>query len=596
MPRVLGRSITSDQVLTGVALSTRTAFLRRLIQESIRRIGKRNNPLADGGPKQPSIRPCYARQILGGPSVDTGPFVGLEVFVMRGLGILPVVSLVLSTLFSSPLSRAGEPPAAASPPSASPASTASKTDLAVQRTKLANGLEVILHEDHRTPIVSVNLWYHAGSKDEPEGRNGFAHLFEHMMFQGSKHVAEDMYFRYLERVGATDINGTTSTDRTNYFETIPKNQLELALWLESDRMGFLLDHVDEKSFESQRSVVKNERRQSYENRPYGLVPQYVSEALYPKGHPYHRLTIGTPRDLDAATLEDVKAFFRTYYVPNNATLVVAGDVDPKKTLALVEKYFGPVPGAPIPCAALANPRQGCTGAPRAIPAPGPAAVTNLEVAANVELPRVEIAWNTPSFFQPGDAELDFLSHVLSSGKTSRLYKRLVYDMRIAQDVYAYQSSRELGSQFEIGATAQPGHTADELFKAIEDELDKLRKEGLRSGELARARAEVTSGLVFEIEKNGGRANMLNTYNHYTGKPDYLKNDLARYEAINEAGVQNAAKNFLGPKRVITKITPDKTAPIFGVLRSINGQPAPPPETGPSPTPQPPSPAGRGGAR
>ena len=467
-----------------------------------------------------------------------------------------------------------------------PPSSAAKPKLAVERTRLPNGLELILHEDPRTPVVSVNLWYHVGSKDEAEGRSGFAHLFEHMMFQGSKHVGEDMFFRYLERVGTTDTNGTTSTDRTNYFETVPKNQLELVLWLESDRMGFLLDHVDTKSFENQREVVKNERRQSYENRPYGLVPQFVSEALYPPEHPYHRLTIGTPRDLEAGTLEDVKGFFRTYYVPNNATLVVAGDIDRKKTLGLVEKYFGPIPGSPLPCAALAKPRAGCVGAPRPTVSASLPSEARLEIAANVELPRVEIAWNTPSFFQPGDAELDFLAHVLASGKTSRLYKRLVYDMHIAQEVYAYQASRELGSMFEIGALAQPGHTADELLAAIEDELDKVRKEGLRAGEIARARAEVTAGLVFEVERVGGRANMFNTYNHYTGRPDYLEQDLARYEAVSEAGVQNAAKASLGAQRVVLRVTPDKAAPLAGELRSkTGGYPARPPAGAPPMRPQ-----------
>ncbi len=469
-------------------------------------------------------------------------------------------------------------------------SPAARPRLAIEKSKLANGLEVVLHEDHRTPIVSVNIWYHVGSKDEPMGRNGFAHLFEHMMFQGSKHVSEDMYFRYLERNGASDINGTTSTDRTNYFETVPKNRLELALWLESDRMGFLLDHVDKDSFEGQRNVVLNERRQSYENRPYGLVPQFVSEAMYPQGHPYHRLTIGTPADLNAANVEDVKAFFRTYYLPNNATLVIAGDIDMKKTRDLVEKYFGPIPAAPIPCSALANPRAGCVGAPRAMPAAAPLGEVKLDIAANVELPRVSISWNTPRFFQPGDAELDFLSHVLSSGKTSRLFKRLVYDMRIAQDVYANQSSREMGSMYEIGATAQPGHTADELLAAIEDELDKLRKEGLRPGEIERARAEVTSGLVFEIESGSGRANMLNTYNHYTGNPDFLGSDLARYEAVTPAGVQNAAKTYLGANRVVARVTPDKSAPIAGELRTVNGRPpASNVAKGPATSPPPPTP-------
>jgi zinc protease len=215
--------------------------------------------------------------------------------------------------------------------------------LPFERFVLPNGLEVILHEDHRTPIVAVNVWYHVGSKDEPAGKNGFAHLFEHVMFQGSKHVAEDTFFKYLERAGASDRNGTTNTDRTNYFETVPSNELALALWLESDRMGWLLDHANQETFKSQRDVVKNERRQNYENAPYGLVIQFIREALYPKDHPYHLLTIGTPQDLDAATFEDVTAFFRTWYLPNNATLVVAGDIDPKAAKELITQYFGSVP-------------------------------------------------------------------------------------------------------------------------------------------------------------------------------------------------------------------------------------------------------------
>ena len=221
---------------------------------------------------------------------------------------------------------------------------ASKIALATSSTRLDNGLEVILHEDHRTPIVAVEIWYHVGSKDEPAGRQGFAHLFEHLMFQGSKHVPEDTYFRYLERTGASNVNGTTNQDRTNYFETVPKNRLELALWLESDRMGFLLEHVDEQTFAGQREVVKNERRQNYENAPYGMVPRFVAEALYAAAHPYHHLTIGSLENLDRATLEDVRRFFRTWYLPSNATLVVAGDIDPQATRAVVDKYFGPILG------------------------------------------------------------------------------------------------------------------------------------------------------------------------------------------------------------------------------------------------------------
>jgi zinc protease len=459
-----------------------------------------------------------------------------------------ILSLSSLLAFALPVARAGQARADVAAPMVAPT-------VAVEKTKLANGLELILHEDHRTPIVTVNVWYHVGSKDEPQGKNGFAHLFEHVMFQGSKHIPEDAYFRYLERSGATDVNGTTALDRTNYFETVPANRLELALWMESDRMGFLLSHVDQATFESQREVVKNERRQNYENAPYGLVFQYINERLYPANHPYHLLTIGTPKDLDAASLADVKAFFRTWYLPNNATVVVAGDFDKTKTKALVDKYFGPIPGGPLP-------------ARSPVPEAKLTSEVRLDVAAGVELPRVYVSWITPKMFAPGDAELDLVARVLSGGKTSRLYKRLVYDMQIAQDVSAYQGSGQLGSNFEIMATAQPGHTAAEMLKAIDEELASLKTAGLHEGELARARTSFTSGLMFDIERDGARANMINTYNQLAGDPGYLPKDLARYATATDAAVLDAAKQWL-PKaqRIVTVVTPTKGAPIAGVLNA-----------------------------
>jgi predicted Zn-dependent peptidase len=452
----------------------------------------------------------------------------------------------LACALGAPAARAAEPESV-------------RIDLAVEKTKLANGLEVVLHEDHRTPIVTVNLWYHVGSKDEPSGKNGFAHLFEHVMFQGSKHVPEDTYFRFLERAGATDINGTTSTDRTNYFETVPANRLELALWLESDRMGFLLDHVDQQTFSGQRDVVKNERRQSYENAPYGMVPQFVHEALYPAEHPYRNLTIGSPQDLDRATLDDVKAFFRTWYVPNNATLVVAGDIDKKKTLALVEKYFGPIPSGTLPA-------RRYQASPGPVPDVKLAGETRLEVEAGVELPRVYISWPTPPYFAAGDGELDLLARALTSGKTSRLYKRLVYDDQIAQDVASYQASAQLGSMFEIVATAKPGHTADELVKAIDEELGKVRSGGVTDAELARAKTSFLADEVFSLEGVGSRANTFNTFNQYVGDPGYLPKYFDRYEKMTAASVRDAARTLLPEKaRIVTVVTPKKDAPICGVL-------------------------------
>jgi predicted Zn-dependent peptidase len=438
---------------------------------------------------------------------------------------------------------------AADPPASAPAP--SFTSLRPEKVKLANGLEVIFDEDHRTPIVTVNLWYHVGSKDEAPHRNGFAHLFEHVMFQGSKHVPEDTYFRHLEKAGATAINGTTNTDRTNYFETVPANQLELALWLESDRMAYLLDHADEATFKSQREVVKNERRQNYENAPYGLVIEAIRSEVFPEGHPYHLLTIGTPADLDAAQLDDVRSFFRTYYVPNNATLVLSGDFDRKKAAALVEKWFGPIPrGRDVPKKTAAK-----------VEHPGEA---RIEVEAGVELARVYVTWPTPAFFAPGDGELDLVAHVLTGGKTSRLWKRLVYDMQIAQSVSASQQSSELASVFEIVATAKPGHTPAELLKVIDEELDKLRKNGVEDGELARAKTTIVADTLFDLERSSARGNRLNNYNHYVGDPGFLDRDLARTTTATTKSVTQAAATWIKEKdRVVTIVSTKKDAPIAG---------------------------------
>ncbi|MDB4941190.1 MAG: Zinc protease [Labilithrix sp.] len=469
---------------------------------------------------------------------------------MRRLAPLPVLAALAGALFCSTVPAHADAPKDAVPPLA--------VSLTASRITLPNGLEVILDEDHRTPIVTVNVWYHVGSKNEAAHRNGFAHLFEHVMFQGSKHVPEDTYFRFLEKAGATSINGTTSDDRTNYFETVPANQLELALWLESDRMGFLLQHADDATFKSQREVVKNERRQNYENAPYGMVPIFEGEELYPPTYPYHYPTIGSPEDLDAATFEDVTQFFRTNYVPNNATLVLSGDFDKARATALVTKWFGPIPrGRDVPRLK-----------PTAITHPGEA---RLDVEAGVELPRVEIDWITPSFFAPGDAELDLVGHVLAGGKTSRLYKRLVYDLQIAQSVSASQQSQELNSVFEISATAKPGHTADELLKVIDEELARLRKDGVQDAELSRGRTSIVANTFFALERSSSRADLLNSYAHHTGDPNYLARDVARTNGATTTSVAEAARTWLKEKdRVVTVITPNKDAPLSGRLVKKTG--------------------------
>jgi predicted Zn-dependent peptidase len=465
---------------------------------------------------------------------------------MRKHRLAVLAALALPVAFVA-VSSPGIPRARAADPDAA------KITLATQTSRLANGLELVLHEDHRAPIVAVNLWYHVGSKEEAQGRHGFAHLFEHVMFQGSKHVPEDTYFRYLERVGASDVNGSTAEDRTNYHETVPKNRLELALWLESDRMGFLLDHVDQQTFAGQRDVVKNERRQNYENAPYGMTWQYLDEALWPADHPYHHLAIGSPEDLDAASLEDVKQFFRTWYVPNNATLVIAGDIDPQETRRLVEKYFGPIPAGKVPDRAM----------PPKVELPGEVRV---EMEAGVELPRVVIAWPTPAYFAPGDSDLDLLAQVMTTGKTSRLYKRLVYDDQIAQDVSSSQSSGQLGSKFVVTATAKPGHTPEELLEAIRQEIQKLQTGAISDAELGRARTTFLAHEAFGLEGVGERADIINSFVHYTGDPNYLQKDVARYEAATPKSLGDAARTWLPlDRRVVAVVRPVKGAPLSGRL-------------------------------
>ncbi len=441
------------------------------------------------------------------------------------------------------------PAAAADAPSSAVASVD-----AVERYVLENGLEVILHEDHRAPLVAVNVWYHVGSKDEPAGKNGFAHLFEHLMFQGSKNVGEDMFFRYLESAGASERNGTTNLDRTNYFEVVPKTQLPLVLWLESDRMGTLLDHVTKETFESQREVVKNERRQNYENAPYGLVWGMVRAALYPKDHPYHLQTIGTPEDLDAATLDDVRAFFRTWYVPNNATLVVAGDLDKKRAKELIAQYFGPI-------------AKGSPAKPHKAAMPVTLAKEKvLTVEADVELPRLMLTWPTPRGYDPGDAELDLLAHVLGGGKTSRLHKKLVYDLQIAQDVSVYQSSSLLAGDFDIVVTLRKDHTPEEAKKVVDDVLDELRKKPPSKDELARAQTSIVSQMVFSRERLSTRADTFNYYNQTVGDPAFFAKDLARYEKPTAKDVQNALLTWVPKgKRIVTMVTPKKGAPRAGKL-------------------------------
>ena len=407
------------------------------------------------------------------------------------------------------------------------------------KTTLSNGLDVIVHEDRRMPLVAVNVWYHVGSKNERPGMTGLAHLFEHLMFEGSEHHPNG-YFGPLQEAGAS-LNGSTSTDRTNYWEVVPTSALELALWMEADRMGWLLPALSQERLDTQRGVVLNERRQSYENRPYGLAQFAVMAAMFPANHPYHWPTIGEPADIAAATLEDVRGFFSRYYHPANASLTIAGDVDAGVVLRQVERLFGEIPaGEPV--------------APPLVPTPAPAqGARRLVLEDRVELPRLYLAWPSPGLFGDDDAELDLVADLVANGRTSRLYSRLIHDRRIAVELAGGQTSRELGGTFQIVASAAPGHTLDELELAVHEELGRFMHEGPTAEEVERGRVQAESAFVFRVQSLGGfggKADQLNAYNVYRQAPDSFTEDLARYLSATPESLQRAATRWLQPERAV----------------------------------------------
>ena len=417
-----------------------------------------------------------------------------------------------------------------------------RLSLPYSRFVLPNGLNVIMHEDHSTPTVAVNIWYHAGSAREKTGRTGFAHLFEHILFEGSGHVAEGDFDNLLEAAGANN-NGSTNNDRTNYYESMPSNALELALFLESDRMGYLLDAMSPEKVDGQRDVVKNERRQRIENQPYGMAFITLGENLYPNDHPYHWPTIGYMDDLTAASYEDVVDFFKKYYAPNNASVVIAGDIDPAQTRALVEKWFSDV-------------KRGVAVPPQATPSAYVENEKRLIMEDRVQLPRLYMAWLSAPQYTPGDAELDLLSNILAGGLNSRLYKRLVYDLQIAQDVSAFQNSNRLSSEFIIIATARSGHTLTELEAVIQEEINKVKNEAPSARELQRAVNQYEAAFLRGLESIDGKADQLNEYFMYTGNPDYMNEDLARYQAVSVDDLSAVAKTYLrGDGRVVLSIVP-----------------------------------------
>jgi zinc protease len=437
-----------------------------------------------------------------------------------------------------------------------PVRAAGAPDIPFEKYVLPNGLEVILHQDTAVPTVHVEVWYKVGSKDEVPGRTGFAHLFEHIMFQGTKHIPEDTYFKYLAEAGASNRNGSTSNDRTNYFETLPSNQVELGLWLESSRMGFLLERPSfQSTFENQRDVVKNERRQRVENVPMGGVEKVRNEAFYPPDHPYYHEVIGSMADLDAATETDIKSFFYKYYAPNNAILLVAGDIDVPRTKGLIEKYFGPIPsGPPIT-------RR---------PAPPPVPFTaekRVAMEAKVNLPAEVMTWHTPPMYQPGDAEMDVLAEILGTGKTSRLYKRLVYDLKIAQAVNTSNSSLIHAGEFEISFTPLAGHTLAEIEKIVDEEVEKVRSQPVEERELERAKNRIRTLFFRSLEPLAGRGSHLLSYDYFAGDPGFLQRDLARYQGVQAATLQQYASQLLRKEgRIVITIESNPQAPIMGRLK------------------------------
>ncbi len=435
----------------------------------------------------------------------------------------------------------------ATPPSVHSQAAPSEQAITVdyERFRLDNGLDVILHRDASTPVITVNTWYHVGSARESPGRTGFAHLFEHLMFEGSGHVPEGAIDTWIEAAGGST-NGSTTTDRTNYYVDAASNALDLALFLDADRMASLLDAMDLESVDGQRDVVKNERRQSYENRPYGLAYSLLGQTLYPAGHPYHWPVIGSMADLSAASYDDVVEFYRTYYTPNNASLVVAGDLDLGEARQLVEKWYGSIPRGP------ALPEQ-------PVSRPHLDGETRLVHTDAVQLPRLYLAWHSPAAYAPADAAMTALAQVLSGGKNSRLYKRLVYDLEIAQDVAAFQDGNGLGGAFYVQATARPGIGLDRLEAEIDAEIARVQNDAPDARELARVVNGIEASFLDGLETVDGfrgKADQLNAYLVNTGTPDYFEEDLARFRALSPRDLSDAAMSFLTGDRVVLSVVPE----------------------------------------
>ncbi len=416
-------------------------------------------------------------------------------------------------------------------------------DIKYEKHRLKNGLEVILHKDNSLPILSVNIWYRVGSANEVKGKTGLAHLFEHMMFQGSKNVPKEMHFKYIQEAGGT-LNGSTSFDRTNYYETLPSNSLELALWLESDRMGFLLDTLDEAKLENQREVVMNERRQRYDNQPYGRAWEILFSNLFPENHPYHCPTIGWMKDIESYSLDDVRNFFKRYYSPNNASIVIAGDIDYEATFDLVKKYFDEIPsfdGKPeiiVPKSELKESKI-------------------IEQEDNVQFPRIYLMWKSDKLYAEDDAKLDFLANALSGSKNTRLYKKLIFDNHLALEAFAFQYSIQKDGVFVISATARPDVSLDTLKEIILSEIDKIIGEGITPFELEKSKNTIISDYIYSLQNISSLADQLNNYNMTLGEPNSFRFDLDRYNKLEIEEVKEATKKYLSKPFVELRIVPKK---------------------------------------
>jgi zinc protease len=421
-------------------------------------------------------------------------------------------------------------PAPAAP--AARAAAPAPITISYQRFVLKNGLTLLVHEDHKAPIVAVNIWYHVGSKNERPGRTGFAHLFEHLMFNGSEHFNDD-YFQPFERIGATDQNGTTNQDRTNYFENVPTNALDVALWMESDRMGHLLGAIDTAKVNEQRGVVQNEKRQG-ENQPYGKVNLLMTEGTYPAGHPYSWSVIGSMADLNGASVDDVKEWFRTYYGPNNAVIVLAGDITPETARQKVEQFFGDIPATP-PIAKQETWVARRTGSHREI------------MQDRVPQARIYKEWNIPEYGSADGDYLDLVTDVLAAGKTSRLYKRLVYDDQIATDVAAYVDLREIGGQLVIRATAKPGGDLARVERAIDEELARFIQTGPTASELRRVKTQSRASFIRGVERIGGfggKSDVLARNEVFTGNADHYQVTERRIAQATAGDLKSAAGRWL----------------------------------------------------